>query len=25
VDGPNWPTFIEFAGRYFTSPGVSKQ
>jgi hypothetical protein len=21
VDAPNWPTFIEFAGRYFKSPG----
>jgi hypothetical protein len=21
VDAPNWPTFIEFARRYFTSPG----
>jgi len=21
VDAPDWPTFIEFAGRYFKSPG----
>jgi hypothetical protein len=24
VDGPNWPTFIEFAGRYFKSPGFKR-
>ena len=23
--GPNWPTFIQFASRYFTAPGVSAQ
>jgi hypothetical protein len=24
TDGPNWSTFIEFAGRYFKSPGLKK-
>jgi hypothetical protein len=24
VDEPNWPTFIEFAGRYFKSPGFKR-
>lgn len=24
VDAPNWPTFIEFAGHYFKSPGFTK-
>jgi len=24
VDAPNWPTFIEFAGRYFNSPGFKR-
>jgi hypothetical protein len=24
TDAPNWPTFIEFCGRYFTSPGFRK-
>ncbi len=24
TDVPNWPTFIEFCSRYFTSPGVKR-
>jgi hypothetical protein len=24
TDVPNWPTFIEFCGRYFSSPGVKR-
>jgi hypothetical protein len=24
TDVPNWPTFLEFCGRYFTSPGVKR-